>query len=134
MKRRRVLAVLVATAAVATAAIGWLRYPIWRAQKMVADQMLDPGSATFREVRVVKGAVCGFVNAKNRYGAYVGYTMFAVEDAGAILIQPTTSPDTSINGTLGEKYARMKELEARLALLKRILGYCDAQQLPGSAQ
>ncbi len=134
MKRREGLVVFITAAAVVAAVFGWLRYPIWRAQKMVADQMLDPGSATFREVRVVKGAVCGFVNAKNRYGAYVGYTMFAVEDTGAILIQPTTSPDTSISGTLGEKYARMKELEARLALLKRILGYCDAQQLPGSAK
>ena len=69
----------VAVLAAALAAAAWY-YPVWRAQSLVAAQMFDPESAKFKSVRAVDGgAICGFVNAKNRYGAYVGFAEFAVE-------------------------------------------------------
>lgn len=53
------------------------------AKKLVADQLRDPASAQFREVKVVKQqdgseAVCGEVNGKNAYGGYVGFQGFVV--------------------------------------------------------
>jgi hypothetical protein len=53
------------------------------AEKLVADQMRDPASAQFREVKVVKQqdgseAVCGEVNGKNAFGGYVGFRGFVV--------------------------------------------------------
>lgn len=46
----------------------------------VGDRLNDPHSAIFSDVRIVKDdtlkSVCGFVNAKNKFGAYVGRTAF----------------------------------------------------------
>jgi hypothetical protein len=54
---------------------------ITRAEQAIAKDFLDPASAQFRNVRLVdkvKGddVVCGEVNAKNSYGAYVGFRKF----------------------------------------------------------
>lgn len=60
---------------------------IERAKRVVADDLKDPGSAQFRNVRLVPyGAarvICGEVNGKNSYGGYVGFVRFAagVDDA-----------------------------------------------------
>lgn len=45
----------------------------------VRDQLKDPGSAKFRNLKVIEGAgiLCGEVNAKNAFGAYVGFRKFA---------------------------------------------------------
>lgn len=43
----------------------------------VADLFRDPESVQFRDVRLGKeDALCGEVNAKNGYGAYVGFQPF----------------------------------------------------------
>lgn len=52
------------------------------AELAVRQQLRDPESAEFRDVRVrhTNGstAVCGQVNAKNGFGGYTGYTDFIV--------------------------------------------------------
>jgi hypothetical protein len=52
------------------------------AKKAVAAELLDGESARFRNVRLEPPfngmAVCGEVNGKNRYGAYVGFNRFIV--------------------------------------------------------
>jgi hypothetical protein len=43
----------------------------------VTRNMLDPEAAKFRNLRVISGdTVCGEVNPKNTYGAYIGYQKF----------------------------------------------------------
>ena len=44
----------------------------------VSDQLLDPGAAQFRHIRISKrpDMICGEINAKNGYGAYVGFQPF----------------------------------------------------------
>lgn len=49
---------------------------IREAQEAATKDLIDPFSAQFRNVRVARGGVCGEVNAKNRMGAYVGFTRF----------------------------------------------------------
>jgi len=53
------------------------------AKNKITENFKDPDSAKFRNVGVYKAAkgdgelsVCGEVNAKNSYGAYVGYRSF----------------------------------------------------------
>lgn len=55
------------------------------AKQLVREALLDGESAKFEDVVVSKGAtspekVCGWVNAKNRLGAYVGAEQFLVAD------------------------------------------------------
>ncbi|AZV00286.1 peptidoglycan-binding protein [Paracoccus kondratievae] len=43
----------------------------------VGDGLKDPFSAQYRNFRILpSGRICGEVNAKNTYGAYVGWTTF----------------------------------------------------------
>lgn len=67
------------------------------AKRNVREHLIDPDSAQFKSVREnpQTGAVCGFVNAKNRMGGYVGETPFVYEKAsGATLVrEPPTERD-----------------------------------------
>lgn len=57
----------------------------------LTENFKDPGSAQFRNLRVVKfqtgKLVCGEVNAKNSYGAYVGFKPFVGGPIKAILLE-----------------------------------------------
>ena len=50
-------------------------------KKAVADRMLDPKTAEFRNLRAYvdekNEVLCGEVNGKNLYGAYTGFKYFA---------------------------------------------------------
>lgn len=54
------------------------------AKNALADKMRDPGSVQWRNVRVVDydggHLVCGEYNAKNAFGGYVGYRVFAASN------------------------------------------------------
>lgn len=58
-----------------------------QAKKIIAAEMVDPGSLQFRNLRIVHGSVqgkaltiaCGEYNTKNRLGGYVGFAKFAYE-------------------------------------------------------
>lgn len=57
------------------------------AQEEVARALADPESARFRDVHVVRAAVCGQVNAKNRLGGYTGFSDFVyLEGSAAIAV------------------------------------------------
>ena len=60
------------------------------AKREVRKSLIDPDSAKFETVfeSQSSGAVCGFVNGKNRMGAYVGATPFVYEKSvGVTLVQ-----------------------------------------------
>jgi hypothetical protein len=50
-----------------------------RAKDRVAQLLIDPSSAQFRNVAARDEAVCGEINGKNRMGAYVGFSRFYVD-------------------------------------------------------
>lgn len=56
-----------------------------------AELLIDPSSAMFRKVRVVRdhggAVVCGEINGKNRFGAYTGFQRFWAKDKMG-MIQP----------------------------------------------
>lgn len=51
---------------------------------VVLAALKDPTSATFKDVRHVGSgrAICGLVNAKNSYGAYIGFKAFVADSNG----------------------------------------------------
>jgi hypothetical protein len=53
-------------------------------REIISDQMKDPFSAQFKNETVGKDAVCGEVNSKNAYGAYVGFKRYIVLNERAI--------------------------------------------------
>ena len=61
-----------------------------QAKSIVARDLKDPSSVQFRDVRLSKasGSVCGEYNAKNGYGAYVGFALFGVTKAGGRIPVP----------------------------------------------
>jgi len=74
--------------ALAAAAQGGSR-PLTAAERMgiesaVKESLNDPDSATFRHnpYRTGEKIYCGRVNAKNRFGGYVGYHLFVVPVQG----------------------------------------------------
>lgn len=82
--------------------------------KAIAANLKDPGSANFRNVRLVKyldsAVICGEVNAKNSYGGYVGFKDFVAGTSGgsmrssdqakyaAITAAANTGIDTACSG------------------------------------
>lgn len=63
-----------------------------RAKATLVDGFKDPESARFRAIRSYRlsngdVAICGEVNGRNSYGAYVGYKTFYMR------LRPTTSGD-----------------------------------------
>lgn len=61
---------------------------------LVQAKLKDPESARFRDIRRMdNGGFCGWVNAKNEYGGYVGFTVFYIGgDRATVSILP---PDLS---------------------------------------
>lgn len=60
------------------------------AKRAVRQGLIDPDSAKFESVftNQKSGAVCGFVNAKNRMGGYVGASPFVYQrETGATLVR-----------------------------------------------
>lgn len=56
-------------------------------QSQVKDRLIDPGSATFRNIRAQDRSfsdgtksrvICGEVNSRNRMGGYAGFSTFSV--------------------------------------------------------
>ena len=68
----------------------------------VRSALLDPDSAEFQDVIVVHNSrsrdiyVCGFVNAKNRFGGYVGFLPFSIEIDVGLNLKKTRSIHANI--------------------------------------
>jgi len=69
----------------ASKSVGLSTHQLAQIKATVVRDFFDPDAATFRNIRAVDVTladgqtfrrVCGEVNGKNRYGAYVGFEMF----------------------------------------------------------
>lgn len=75
------------------------------AREAVEKQLIDPGSARFERVRECpsqKGMYSGFVNSKNRNGAYAGSIAFFVE-GGTVTYVDDYSFNDRIKKCFGEE-------------------------------
>lgn len=115
----RITAAVFAFAACAAGAYWWLKvYPMQRLEKEIAQHLVDPESAQFRNVVVSPstGAACGEVNARNRMGGFVGFTGFTYRD-GQLKFRPEERG-------LGSNEARIDELQKLIAYLKEEIAAC----------
>lgn len=79
-----------------------------KVKKAMETYLFDPGSATYtRMQRGRGGAVCGKYNAKNRYGAYVGYKDFVLTADGELFASDANGGiETSSNTDYIEAYLK----------------------------
>jgi hypothetical protein len=95
--------------------------PVTQAKQIVKNAIYDGPSALFENVQYHKetGTTCGKVNAKNLYGAYVGFTFFTVDKSGELALIPPQS-----GYTLEEK---IKNSQERLDWLTVFTKTCPGQ-------
>lgn len=64
---------------------------LMRVKKAMDPYLFDPDSAQYRDLHPGRGgASCGMYNAKNRYGAYVGFKDFVMTGDGRIVTSNTS--------------------------------------------
>lgn len=104
-------------AALALAAVLWfgLVDPAMKEHKAkayIASKLLDPSSAQFRNLKRNGGSLCGEVNGKNRFGAYVGFqTFFASLDGDIGMVEPQASLLDATQPGSTERTMRLMELD-----------------------
>lgn len=119
-RRKRVLIVggiLLATAVAASGFFGYQEYRMRQLKATVGAHLLDPYSAQYRDIREKDGAICGEVNAKNRMGAYTGYTLFVYVN-GEVHFEDVTDIDSSDSQT------KLKALKEHISFLRLALDNC----------
>ena len=90
------------------------------AKDQVRDQMRDPSSVQFEDVVAAPDgvAVCGYYNAKNGYGAYVGFERFVVV-SGVVFTEPDRA-DFEATQLRSREAARVSEdAQGRLNIAER---------------
>lgn len=75
-----------------------------KAKSAASASLLDPDSAKFRSVRIAGNNVCGEINGKNAFGAYVGFKRFAYLSKTISVID-----DGGFNSELIDKYCNPEE-------------------------
>lgn len=105
---------MVALLCLAAALPGCSRSPEEQVEAAVKDaileQLKDPASAQFSDLRVVPGGLCGEVNAKNGFGGYVGRKPFfgTVDGSGratAVIVEPGEQTPCDILNEIEAKFA-----------------------------
>lgn len=92
-------------------------------REFAASSLKDPKSSQFRNERFVNGVLCGEINSKNSFGAYVGFKRFFtvgerfafIESIGQVAGNP---PATDIDDTIRNTKIENEALEASFQRLK----------------
>lgn len=87
---------------------------------LVKSSLKDPDSAKFDDIKYFPEtkAGCGYVNAKNSMGGYVGLTRFIASDSGDVSFEP---PDDS---PLTSAATRLEALQKKLDFLELSQARC----------
>lgn len=115
-----------------------------KARDAVAQILIDPSSAQFRNIQTRHDVVCGEANGKNRMGAYVGFVRFYVETSNwTAVLDPQFDPQelslarrlcSSLTGYDSASCRRQIDEEAKQALQSRFdrfwIERCEADRAP----
>jgi len=99
----------------------WYGYgDVYLAQNRVREALIDPDSGRFSGVYYNENTknACGYVNAKNRLGGYVGMRPFILTKDGAVEFG-------SMKSDAGDIYERGKSHNAWVAFQKKMLLVCS---------
>jgi hypothetical protein len=101
----------------------WIYWPTYITQQRVKLVLNDPDSAKFRGIAFNSAtrAGCGFVNAKNRMGGYVGETHFVATPDGKVRFEP----DADTNG--GTTQQRLDVVSKQIAYLEFAQANCPSE-------
>jgi hypothetical protein len=72
---------------------------------VVTQQLKDPSSTQFRNEHLTNGVLCGELNSKNGFGAYVGYKRFVAQDGAYAQLEgyaPVGAETTTVDGRIAE--------------------------------
>jgi hypothetical protein len=118
--RRVAIAALCFLGLAAAAAAGWWYRPLHQVEQSVRAQLKDPDSAKFDRVQFFRrtGAGCGWVNARNSMGGYVGLTHFLVSSKGEVAFEPTDSTE------IGTTEQQLAAVQKRLEYLRLVEAAC----------
>jgi hypothetical protein len=75
----------------------WYFYPIYIIKSNVKNSLLDPESSLFSDVEFHRntGFGCGYVNARNKLGGYVGKKYFVASLEGETVFEPTLESEVT---------------------------------------
>lgn len=88
-----------------------------RVKEVMEQYLFDPSSATYKGIKLGKGSsICGQYNAKNRYGAYVGYKDFVVTGDKTLVASDTNGGiESSSNPEYVQAYLDSCATKAQIA-------------------
>lgn len=114
MKRATKIFLLILMLFLMVALGSFIYYPEHRAKNAVRSVLNDPDSAQFEGLFRNKktGSVCGYVNAKNRMGGYVGRELFIVSRDGIVEFDTSSTEE------------KLKRLDANEQFTSAILSRC----------
>lgn len=101
------------------------------AEKAMANYLLDPDSAKYSSLRLGRaGAVCGKVNAKNRFGAYVGFKDFVLSKDRVTLYVSDSNDGlgSQLSGSFAEAYANACGSESERKLVHSLIEDASASR------
>jgi hypothetical protein len=108
-------------------------------KKAVASYLFDPASAQFMSLREGRRkAICGKLNAKNRYGAYVGFKDFVLLPGGELDVSAHNDGlGTELYTSFAESFAsacatpvEVRSYEADKALDRALSNHSQEQEAP----
>ena len=95
-------------------------YPQHRGEQLVRNELIDPDSAVFRDVKYVRETkgLCGQVNSKNSTGGYVGFHDFYVDADGKVVFEPRSDAVSKL------MVSRLESMRRQLEYLKGRVKVC----------
>lgn len=121
-------------AAVAVVVWGVSYWPTYQVQQRVKAALFDPDSAKFEGITYNRttDVGCGYVNAKNKMGGYVGTTMFIAFGHGGVEFAPREADSAA------SAVDRLESLNKQIAFLEKARTHCNEGEksaaAPASAQ
>lgn len=99
--------------------------PTQDVEARVRQNLKDPESARFDKVtfNTETGAGCGYVNAKNSMGGYVGFQSFILYKHGRVDFQDMSEPEDFLSS---EK--RLEKLQKQIAFLENAKRECATSE------
>lgn len=91
-------------------------YLMPKARDAVTKNLRDPNSAQFRNQDFYRkaGRVCGEINSKNAYGAYVGFKRFISTSSGRYFIEGESPSSWDVRSELQQQIELLQEKNAAL--------------------
>lgn len=77
--------------------------PLARAREQLRPFVVDPESLQFERVRENGGAICGYVNTRNRMGGYVGFRPFVIAPGQRVEIDNSDGSASTLDQQMFEQ-------------------------------